>query len=749
MKDAAPSVAGLYQRMFLVVGERIKTYDDRRLPFTEVCVAPEKSPTIDGPDRPEQNTFFWPQIGGTAKLAWTLHGLDHERRPVRAAHPADLGRRALRRRRSWSTRSTRADPTRRSSRHGQKVAFTPVRGRRRHDGAGTSTQVRGRGRRPALPTAPAQGEGRAPRRAGALGDRPGRPSEYADAYVKPAASARRPGNAGEVWAELADPVDARLRLRPAVGQRQGRRVHAAQPPGRRACPRHRHGRRRRRHGDRGASTRAAFLGRRPPEAVRAGAAHRPPARGRARPAKVPNVVSEAVDRIEGFLADLDRAGHAPSRPSPTPSGSSTGPPARRPTTSPRPQAALTDGRSRWRPRSTAAATDVKDAILSLPNATRRPSRPRSSTRRAACSTSAAATPSTRSRTVAPKLPPLVRNRLDALAKLLRTVLDAADLIDDIVRFVNGFDPSSLQSAIPLRVAAGDRVWPSAAHPFLGINEPILIFKPEGPGPRDNLVLAVDGRASGKGEMRRRGPGRAARLRPPPAARRAAGALRLRPPVVQDRLVRQGRGRRRPRRHRVPRHPRLRRDAQGADPVRRVLRPAVPRGQPGGHRRPASRLALPNVAIGVFTLSNISLGADVSVPFLGKAVTVGFNFCTRERPFTLPVTFLGGGGWFLIRLSPDGLDVLELGLEAGATLSVDFGVASGSISAMIGVYIRLEGDERLAHRLLPPAGRGRRARPDLGVDRAVPRARLRLRHRQDDRPGHAHRSRSRCSSSPAR
>ncbi len=54
-----------------------------------------------------------------------------------------------------------------------------------------------------------------------------------------------------------------------------------------------------------------------------------------------------------------------------------------------------------------------------------------------------------------------------------------------------------------------------------------------------------------------------------------------------------------------------------------------------------------------------------MPFLGKVVTVGFNFCTRERPFTLAVMFIGGGGWFLIRVSPDGLDVLELGLEAGA------------------------------------------------------------------------------------
>lgn len=104
------------------------------------------------------------------------------------------------------------------------------------------------------------------------------------------------------------------------------------------------------------------------------------------------------------------------------------------------------------------------------------------------------------------------------------------------------------------------------------------------------------------------------------------------------------------------------------------------------------LALPSVAIGVFNLSNMSLGADVSIPFLGKSVTVGFNFCSRERPFTLTVMCLGGGGWFLIRVAPDGLDVLEVGLEATACLSVDFGVASGSISAAIGVYIRLEGEK---------------------------------------------------------
>jgi len=101
------------------------------------------------------------------------------------------------------------------------------------------------------------------------------------------------------------------------------------------------------------------------------------------------------------------------------------------------------------------------------------------------------------------------------------------------------------------------------------------------------------------------------------------------------------------------------------------------------------LALPNVAVGVFNLSNMALSADVQLPFLGDAPTVGFAFCSRERPFTLAVMFLGGGGFFGLRLNPEGVVLLEASLEFGACLAIDFGVASGSVSVMAGVYLRLE------------------------------------------------------------
>ncbi len=104
------------------------------------------------------------------------------------------------------------------------------------------------------------------------------------------------------------------------------------------------------------------------------------------------------------------------------------------------------------------------------------------------------------------------------------------------------------------------------------------------------------------------------------------------------------------------------------------------------------LALPNVAVGVFSLENISLGADVAVPFLGDAVTVGFHFCTREKPFRLTVLCVGGGGFVGLRISPKGIVLLEMSLEACAQLAIDLGVASGSVSISVGVYLRLEGDD---------------------------------------------------------
>jgi hypothetical protein len=104
------------------------------------------------------------------------------------------------------------------------------------------------------------------------------------------------------------------------------------------------------------------------------------------------------------------------------------------------------------------------------------------------------------------------------------------------------------------------------------------------------------------------------------------------------------------------------------------------------------LTLPPLAIGVFTLKNISLGAILTLPFGGgplDRMRVRFNLSERHSPFALAVLIFTGGGFFALSLGADGMEVLEIALEFGASFSLDVGVASGGVSAMAGIYFRLE------------------------------------------------------------
>jgi hypothetical protein len=107
------------------------------------------------------------------------------------------------------------------------------------------------------------------------------------------------------------------------------------------------------------------------------------------------------------------------------------------------------------------------------------------------------------------------------------------------------------------------------------------------------------------------------------------------------------------------------------------------------------LALPTVAVGMFSLANIALSATFRVPFLGASpLSVSFDFASREQPFNLTVSLLGGGGYFGLEVSPQGFLRLESALEFGASLSLNLGVASGAVAVMAGIYFNL-GDQEEA------------------------------------------------------
>lgn len=282
------------------------------------------------------------------------------------------------------------------------------------------------------------------------------------------------------------------------------------------------------------------------------------------------------------------------------------------------------------------------------------------------------------------LPPPVKAEIERTINALEPVLAAAsivDTIDAIAQFVNGIDPTGLgvRARFDWRPVLSN-------FPDVPDNDALFIVRPDG------FLLSVEARASGSEGV---GADVLAELR--------EFSLNLFPsaPLMRlgfDRIAFRAASGRKPEVDVVFRGiefvgvlgfiERLKQlipfDAFADPPYLDVSADGVVAG---------FDLALPSTAVGVFSLENISLGADARVPFLGdEALTIGFNFCSREKPFRLTVMMIGGGGFVGIRLSPRGLVVLEMALEAGASLSLNFGVASGSVSVMVGVYLRLEADE---------------------------------------------------------
>jgi hypothetical protein len=104
------------------------------------------------------------------------------------------------------------------------------------------------------------------------------------------------------------------------------------------------------------------------------------------------------------------------------------------------------------------------------------------------------------------------------------------------------------------------------------------------------------------------------------------------------------------------------------------------------------LSVPSLTLGMFSLENISFGAGFLVPFDERSLAVRFNFCQRQEPFLLTVSALGGGGFFLVEFDARQLQRLEAALEFGASLSMNFGVASGGVHVMAGIYFAYETDK---------------------------------------------------------
>jgi len=100
------------------------------------------------------------------------------------------------------------------------------------------------------------------------------------------------------------------------------------------------------------------------------------------------------------------------------------------------------------------------------------------------------------------------------------------------------------------------------------------------------------------------------------------------------------------------------------------------------------LPIPDATLGAISILNMSLYAELDIPFNGAPVTVMFAFCSQENPFQLAIGIFGGGGFFAISLTVAGVQSLTASLEVGLVGSLDLGVASGSASIDAGITFSL-------------------------------------------------------------
>lgn len=101
------------------------------------------------------------------------------------------------------------------------------------------------------------------------------------------------------------------------------------------------------------------------------------------------------------------------------------------------------------------------------------------------------------------------------------------------------------------------------------------------------------------------------------------------------------------------------------------------------------LALPPAEIGVLSLHDLSLDTAFTLPFLSGRPALNLAFSSREHPFVLTVSALGGGGFLHLEFDTTGVVMIEGSFEFGGEFALDIGVASGGVHLMAGIYLRID------------------------------------------------------------
>ncbi|MEP7187314.1 MAG: hypothetical protein ABI767_15890, partial [Rhodanobacter sp.] len=624
MKDAAPSVAGLYQRKFLVIGERRRTYPDHHdLPFIEVSIRPLVTPVIDElSETPgdSQDDFFWPRVAGQP-LPFIIDGLDHRGQPVRVPQMPLLW--VAERFQDFAVvdNAYDSDPRRKVATYGQQVAFAPV-------AKGGDTVV-------AVATLAFQGKAAfgtsTPRMTSAevlipavqqLSPTGPLPIAYHPAYKQHGFNGA--ANSGELWARVlvqgeqqpehaTDPMVPLPVLRfgdgaPSGSDRSGGFLTPNVPI-------------------RGLSRIVGTVG---DDAGMATQSFDPKTYFKGSSPKlfglidlgevtvtvdsdlprIPKIISELVGRVEGLVEDIGRAGEALAD-------------------------AIAEA-DRMAARAADKTTDLQAAAQAAVNAAADAKGPFDDLSkqlpkllaRIQNNGKSDATVKllfdefkgqvqdtvTKLEVVADHLPPYMGTVVRAMANALRTVvLETVDLVEDMYSYVTGLAESGALARVRFEWKPRLASWPDAHAPLLEVKEDSLLFAIE-------AKTGFDGKSSAEA-----------------MAEMHDFALHLFPDAELmtlsfDRFMFKAGTSGKPEVDIVLHDIQFKGVLSFVEGIKDLI-PLDGFSDPPNLAVTAEgmtagfTLALPNLALGAFSITNLSLGADVLVPFIGKAVSIGFNFCT--------------------------------------------------------------------------------------------------------------------------
>ncbi|MFD3659952.1 hypothetical protein ACFWVF_05000 [Streptomyces sp. NPDC058659] len=135
---------------------------------------------------------------------------------------------------------------------------------------------------------------------------------------------------------------------------------------------------------------------------------------------------------------------------------------------------------------------------------------------------------------------------------------------------------------------------------------------------------------------------------------------------------------------------------------KTLAEKIPQEGRGGPRvetsavqiRATYTIAVPTLAMGVFTVQNLAIRTGLTLSLEQRPIEIDFAFATRERPFLVTVSGFGGGGYLELGVSagePDGgLQRFVGGIEFGASVAMNFGIAAGEVHVFGGVVFVKKG-----------------------------------------------------------